>query len=107
MGRERPSGCCVILRSRFIGATFNLAPLCFMSDDDGHRTSFISHSLPVSGSHLVSAFSYYYHPVIVRSASSSPALGLSYVHTTFLSLTLRCEYFFYLTLLLASVYILP
>jgi hypothetical protein len=38
MGRERSSGCCVILQSRFIGATHNFVPLlCFMPDDGAQR----------------------------------------------------------------------
>jgi len=44
MGCERSSGCCVILRSRFIGATPNLFPSLYARRRHP-LTSFISHSL--------------------------------------------------------------
>jgi len=37
MGCEHSSGCCVILRSRFIDATHNFVPLCFILEDGTHQ----------------------------------------------------------------------
>jgi len=37
MGCERSSGCCVILRSRFIDATHNFVPLRFIPEDGTHQ----------------------------------------------------------------------
>jgi len=37
MGRERSSGCCVILRSRSIDATSNLFPSCLIPDNGGRQ----------------------------------------------------------------------
>ena len=72
VGRERSSGCCVILLSRFIGATHNFVPLlCFIPDDGTHQRHLylIVSYTPVSGPHLVSPFSYHHYPVAVCSAS--------------------------------------
>ena len=83
-GFERSSGCCVILRSRFIDATSNFVPpsvLCRTTALTEHHLYLI---VPAPGSHLLSAFSHYHHPVVVCSASSSLALGF-----------IVCAYYFF------------
>jgi len=84
MDRERLSGCCVILRSRFIDVTSNFVPFCFVSDSDAHQHHLYLHTPPVSGSRLASAFSYYHYLVVMCSASSPLALAF-----------IVCAYYFY------------
>ena len=105
MGHERSSGCCVILRSRSIGATSNFVPPpLFYAGRRRPPTSLISHSLhtPVSGSHLLSAFSYHHYIVAVclASLSSSLALALIVCAYYFLPLTPFVVYISYPTFLL-------
>lgn len=87
VGRERSSGCCVILLSRFIGATHNFVPLlCFIPDDGTHQRHLylIVSYTPVSGPHLVSPLFYRHYPVAVCSASPilSCSRFISYMHIT-------------------------
>jgi hypothetical protein len=83
MDRERSSGCCVILQSRFIGAASNFFPslLCRTTAPTEHHLYLL---VPASGFHLVPAFSYYHHSVVVCLASSSLALGF-----------IVCAYYFF------------
>jgi len=80
----RPSGCCVILRSRFIGATSNLFPLCFMPDDGAHQHHlYFSLHTPQSLDLILSTF-----PIITTPSLCVPPHPLllsllSYVHITF------------------------
>lgn len=98
MGRERSSGCCVILQSRSIGATPNFVPLCLC-----RTTAPTEHHLylivPVSGSHLVFAFSYHHHPSLCVQSRFPLALGFIVCAYYFsLSLTPSIVYIFYPTL---------
>jgi hypothetical protein len=109
MGRERSSGCCVILRSRFIGATHNFVPPPLFYTGRRHPpTSFISHSLHTPQSlDLISRLRF---PIITTpSLCVRPLLLslLSYVHITFLPLIPFVVYIFYPTFPFSSVYILP
>jgi hypothetical protein len=90
MGRECPSGCCVILRSPFIRAMSNLSPPQFYAGRRHLPTSFISHRLHTPQSlDLISCLRF---PIITTPLLCvrclSPLLSLlSYVHITFLPLT--------------------
>lgn len=85
MGRKCSSGCCVILRSRFIHATSNFVPLlCFMPDDGTHeRHLYLIVSYVPQFLDLIS-FSYHHYPVAVCSASPilSCSRFISYMHIT-------------------------
>ena len=85
MGRKCSSGCCVILRSRFIHATSNFVPLLrFMPDDGTHeRHLYLIVSYVPQFLDLIS-FSYHHYPVAVCSASPilSCSRFISYMHIT-------------------------
>ena len=109
MGRERSSGCCVILLSRFIGATHNFCPPPSVlyrtaAPTKRHLYLIVSYT-PVSGPHLVSPFSYHHYPVAVCSASL--ALAPIVCAYYFLPLTPFVVYIFYPTFPFSSVYIPP
>jgi len=108
MGRERPSGCCVILQSRFIGATSNLFLLCFMPGDGTRQRHLYSslHTPPSPGSHLVSAFPHHHYPVAMCPVSSSCSRFYRMCILLFLPLTLFAVCIFFIRLLFL-VYILP
>ena len=85
MGRKCSSGCCVILRSRFIHATSNFFPLLrFMPDDGTHeRHLYLIVSYVPQFLDLIS-FSYHHYPVAVCSVSPilSCSRFISYMHIT-------------------------
>ena len=109
MGRQSSSGCCVILRSPFIGATSNFFSTVLCRPMAPTNIIYISQSPynPVSGSHLVSAFSYITTPSLcVRSLSSSLALAFIVCAYYFLPLTPFILCIFSIRLLsFSSVYI--
>ena len=92
MGRKCSSGCCVILRSRFIHATSNFVPLRFMPDDGTHeRHLYLIVSYVPQFLDLIS-FSYHHYPVAVCSASLALApIVCAYYFPTFDPF--RCVYF--------------
>jgi hypothetical protein len=107
MGCECPSGCCVILQSRFIRVTSNLFPsvLCRTTPTNVIYISTSPYS-PVSGSHLVSAFSYHHYPVAVCSVSlilsCSRLIVCAYYFYAFGPF--RCAHIFHPTFLLLCLY---
>lgn len=82
---------------------------CFMPDDGTrHHLYLIAPYVPVSGSHLVSAFPYYHHPVVVCSALSSLALAhIVCAYYFFCPVPFHCVYFFIEPFFPSSVYIPP
>ena len=106
MGRERSSGCCVILRSRFIDATHNFLPsLCFMPDGGTYQR----HLYLIVSIHPSLWISSRFPIITTPSLCVRPLLlsPLSYVHITFLPLTPFVVYIFYPTFSFSFVYIPP
>ena len=98
MGRKCSSGCCVILRSRFIHATSNFVPLLrFMPDDGTHeRHLYLIVSYVPQFLDLIS-FSYHHYPVAVCSASLILSCSRFYIVYAYYSSTFdplsSCVYF--------------
>jgi hypothetical protein len=100
MGCERSSGCCVILRSCFIGATSNLFPPLFYARRRHPPTSFISHGPPLWISSRVCVFLPSLPRRCVSGLSSSLALAPIICSYYFLTLTRFVVYIFHPTFLL-------